>query len=104
MRTPINSINSQNIETKHLIEKVGDLLTSDGDTIESFKGKLARLQKSLAHSNRIHHCSTKFLTFEINDMLDFSQLKQGKFRKVSELFDLREAVREIVAVQEYKAE
>ncbi len=37
-------------------------------------------------------------------MLDLSQLKQGKFRKVATCFDIRQAVSEILTVQEYKAE
>jgi len=74
------------------------------DSLADFKSRLARLQKQLAYSNRIHFCSSKFVTFEINDMLDYSQLKQGKFRKNVTIFNLREAVQEIYAVHQYKAD
>ena len=40
----------------------------------------------------------------VNDILDFAQVKDGKFRKNLEIFDLKESVEEIIAVQKYKAE
>jgi signal transduction histidine kinase len=36
--------------------------------------------------------------FLVDDLLDFAQLNAGKFRKVSKLFDLREAINEVVTI------
>ena len=105
MRTPINSINSQNIQIKNTIDKISELLENQSiSKLSVFKKKLACLQNQLHESNRIHFCSTKFLGFEINDMLDFSQLKQGKFRKMITQFDVRKAINEIYTIQKYKAD
>jgi signal transduction histidine kinase len=52
----------------------------------------------------IQNSSTKILTFLVNDMLDFAQLRSGKFRKDLFNFDVREAIAEIVNIQMLKAE
>ena len=35
----------------------------------------------------------------MNDILDFAQLKYGKFRKNQEIFNLKESIDEIVKIQ-----
>ena len=48
--------------------------------------------------------SSKLLMFFVNDMLDFAQILQGKFRKVVESFDLKEAVAEVISIQKFQTE
>jgi len=48
--------------------------------------------------------STKLLNYLVNDILDFAQIKSGKFRKDCTNFDLKEAIEEILMVQQYKAD
>jgi signal transduction histidine kinase len=43
--------------------------------------------------------SVKLLDFLINDILDFAQLRSGKFRMRVTSFDLREAIEEIILIQ-----
>ena len=43
------------------------------------------------------------LNFLVNDILDLSQMKQGKFRKDNHNFDLREIVNEVMLIQMYQA-
>jgi signal transduction histidine kinase len=43
--------------------------------------------------------SGKLLDFLINDILDFAQLRAGKFRMRVASFDLREAIEEIILIQ-----
>ena len=38
------------------------------------------------------------------DLLDFSQLKNGKFRKNESLFDVKKCIEEIVMIQQFKAD
>ena len=40
--------------------------------------------------------SSKILNFLVNDILDFSQLKSGKFRKDICNFNIKDAIEEIV--------
>ena len=44
------------------------------------------------------------LTFLVNDILDFGQIKAGKFRKCCSNFNIKEATQEIVLILQYKAE
>lgn len=48
--------------------------------------------------------STKLLKFLVSDLLDFSQLRAGKFRKDCGNFDIKESIEEIIMIQEYKAD
>ena len=48
--------------------------------------------------------SSKILCFLVNDILDFSQLKSGMFRKNCQMFNLEDAIQEIIVIQKLKAE
>mmetsp|Transcript_26237 Transcript_26237/g.40035 ORF Transcript_26237/g.40035 Transcript_26237/m.40035 type:complete len:171 (+) Transcript_26237:992-1504(+) len=77
MRTPINSINSQNVQLKYLIGRLEEVLVPGA--IEKadpalFKEKLKRIMSELKHCWEVMSRSTKFLIFVVNDMLDLSQL------------------------------
>ena len=41
--------------------------------------------------------------FLVDDLLDYAQLKNGKFRKVIKKFDLREAIEEVILIGSEKA-
>lgn len=68
------------------------------------KKRLKRLQKEQLESTKMQMSSSKILNFLVNDILDFSQLKSGKFRKDNSNFNIKEAVEEIVQIQKEKAE
>ena len=40
----------------------------------------------------------------IQDLLDYAQIKAGKFRKNIEKFDIREAIENVMSIQKQKAE
>ena len=44
------------------------------------------------------------LNFLVQDILDFAQIKEDKFRKNIQNFDLKEKIQEVINVQQYKAE
>lgn len=48
--------------------------------------------------------STKLLKFLVSDILDFSRMKQNKFRKEIKEFNVKESVQEILEIQQYQAE
>ena len=48
--------------------------------------------------------SEKILNFLVKDILDFAYLKQGKFRKNIQNFNILECIQEIVSIQQYKSE
>jgi len=67
-------------------------------SIEVLRTKLQRFLSEMEECYSIQDSSSRFLAYEINDMLDFSQLKQGKFRKNVTAFDTRASIDEIVKI------
>jgi signal transduction histidine kinase len=47
----------------------------------------------------IQICSTKIMSFGVNDMLCLAQLNTSKFRKEISLFDVKSAIQEIMSIQ-----
>ena len=58
--------------------------------------KLDALLNQQLDSININMSSSKILNFLVNDILDFSQLKFGHFRKDAFNFSIRETIEEIV--------
>ena len=48
--------------------------------------------------------SERILNFLVNDILDFAQMRSGKFRKTMQTFKINESVEEIVDVLKFKAQ
>lgn len=44
------------------------------------------------------------LNYLVADILDFAQMKQGKFRKNIQYFDLKLAIEEVISILQYKAD
>ena len=44
------------------------------------------------------------MTFIIQDMLDYGQIKSGKFRKKFTTFNVRELIREVISIQKRQAD
>lgn len=53
---------------------------------------------------KIQNCSSKLLNYLVNDILDFSQMKSGKFRKNNINFDITDTIQEILTIEGPKAE
>ena len=51
----------------------------------------------------IQSSSKSVLKFLVSDLLDFSQLKSGKFRKNIQFFNLKDCIQEMIMVLKYKA-
>ena len=48
--------------------------------------------------------SERILNFLVNDILDFAQMRSGKFRKSTQTFNVVESINEIVDVLNFKAQ
>ena len=82
MRNPINSINSQLILQENLNSLLSELLINSSHlTFKKFKKKVKNILVKKYFSIGIMKSSEKILNFLVKDILDFAQLKQGKFRK-----------------------
>ena len=52
---------------------------------------------------KIQQSSAYCLQFMVQDLLDYAQIKQGKFRKIKVLFNIKEAIEEVMMIQKRKA-
>ena len=52
----------------------------------------------------IQDSSANLMSYMIQDLLDFSQIKNGKFRKNIKAFNIRDAVYDVMKVQRIKAQ
>lgn len=64
---------------------------------------MLKIIKMIQASNQIQDSSANMMSFLVDDLLDFAQLNAGKFRKVIKLFNLKEAINEVVSIQKEKA-
>ena len=51
----------------------------------------------------IQDSSSKIMNFVVDDLLDFAQLNNEKFRKDLKEFDIHEAIEEVINIQKEKA-
>ena len=73
-------------------------------SLKKFKKQLKSIQKQNFEGLKVQESSTKLLKFLVNDILDFGQIKAGKFRKNITYFNSREAISEIIMILKFKAE
>ena len=52
----------------------------------------------LMDCNKIQNSSAKIMSFLIQDLLDFAQIKAGKFRVNFQMFNIRRAFDEVISV------
>ena len=71
--------------------------------VEDVGPKLKEVLDMITQSYKIQDSSSNLMSFLVDDLLDFAQLNNGKFRKVAKEFDLKEAIREVVEIQKEKA-
>ena len=67
--------------------------------VRKLKKSLISISNQYNESVKIQMSSTKLLKFQVNDLLDFSQLRAGKFRKDCSNFNLKESIEEILMIQ-----
>ena len=98
MRNPLNSIHSQLIKQTQVNEKMKEIIETYLKDKEhrKLKKKLNKIHREFVECTNINMSSSKILNFLVNDILDFSQLRFGIFRKDTFNFNIREAIEEIV--------
>ena len=57
----------------------------------------------LNECNHIQRSSESLMNFQIQDLLDFAQIRHGKFRVNIKKFNVREAVNKVIDIQKSKA-
>lgn len=52
--------------------------------------------KEICSSQKILDSCTNILLFFVNDLLDFAQIQSNNFKKTLEVFDVKEAFKELI--------
>jgi hypothetical protein len=52
---------------------------------------------------KVQDSSAELMNFLVHSFLDYSQIKNGKFRKVYKAFNIKEAVEKVMCIQRKKA-
>jgi signal transduction histidine kinase len=71
--------------------------------ITSFIKDCLKIVSQLKEGVKVQESSSFCLQFMVQDMLDFAQIKQGKFRKKIDEFNIIEAVNDVMLIQQRKA-
>lgn len=113
LRNPLNSIVAQNIEKASLYAELSSVLAkfkqqysnheylsrSTRELLKYLEEMLDKLKAGL----KVQESSTEMMTFMVQDLLDYAQIKAGKFRKNIYRFDIRNAIESVMCVQRKKA-
>lgn len=97
LRNPLNSIVAENTLKEKVIEKI----YKDIQEVTSLELK-QQLENSIfkiIKSVKVERSSTDLMSFLIQDLLDYAQIKAGKFRKNIKRFNVRESVQSVIDIQ-----
>jgi signal transduction histidine kinase len=86
-----------------LRELLSIISKNENKPLKETKKPMLKIIKMIQASNQIQDSSANMMSFLVDDLLDFAQLNAGKFRKVIKLFNLKEAINEVVSIQKEKA-
>jgi len=53
----------------------------------------------LRDGKKVQDSAVDMMSFLIQDFLDYSQIKEGKFRKNNKLFNIKEAIKKVMSIQ-----
>ena len=62
------------------------------------KAKLMSLIQTLKEGKKVQESSANLMIFIVADLLDYAQIKAGKFRKQIKPFNIREAVENVMCI------
>lgn len=93
---------AQNIKKSKLYEQLKAIITKPNLADED-KQQLLSIIADLEKGHCIQDNCSSIMQFLVQDLLDYSQIKEGKFRKNYGLFNVAEAIEEVMSIQRDKA-
>ena len=93
----MNSIMTVNAQNEFILEQMKDIIQNE-DNCDQMKLKMTDIINELKQGNDIQHSSGKLISFMLQDLLDYSQINQNKFRENIEEFDIRKCVTEVIDI------
>ena len=101
MRNPLNAIVAQNLRLRNLASKLLFLMTNlDRPDLGE---KLTKIYDEMSDTLDIHESCSKLLIFYVEDLLCLARIEKGTFRKNISTFKLKDAIDEIIKIQQEKA-
>lgn len=96
LRNPLNSIAAQILNQKMLFAKLEDLLSNQDLSQAELRSAVRSLLCNLYEGLEIHESSTEMMTFLVQDLLDFAQIKAEKFRKNEKPFEIENCINKVI--------
>ena len=100
LRNPLNSIQAQNFLKKELYSKLRAIKVKD----QQIQKAIDEILDQLENGQNIQEASSELMSSMIQDFLDYSQIKAGKFRKNITRFNIRKSIEKVVSIQKLKAD
>ena len=104
LRNPLNSITAINIQKEMLYQQLEDIINDHTLTQKQISSKLKPILIKMRQGKNIQQTSTKLIQFLVQDLLDYAQINQNKFRINVKEFNLINSINEIISIQSMKAE
>ena len=104
LRNPLNSITAINIQKEMLYQQLEDIINDHTLTHKQISSKLKPILIKMRQGKNIQQTSTKLIQFLVQDLLDYAQINQNKFRINVKEFNLINSINEIISIQSMKAE
>lgn len=103
LRNPLNSIIAQNLEQRELFKQLRTIIVNEalpGPT----KDRITNILDSLSEGSNILESSSEMMAFLVQDLLDYAQIKSGKFRKNLSSFNIVRTIEKCTKILKRKAE
>lgn len=102
LRNPLNSIIAQNIQKYHLYQKLHKLIDQykryKRSDFDDFLQEISLILQTLNAGQKIQESSASIMTFMVQDLLDYAQIKAGKFRKNICVFNIKESIEKVMNI------
>jgi len=84
---------------KYIIDMFGEIDEDLSFILDKLNTTLSELQNGMV----VQESSANVMAFLVQDLLDYAQIKAGKFRKNISKFDIRKSVETVMCIQRQKA-
>lgn len=105
MRNPTNSILMQTQEQKVLNNKLEQVIVDfDNKPMKKIKKSIQTIHERQQKVASVQMSAVKILMFLVSDMLDYSQITAGQFRKMYSSFNVLNTINEVMDIMRFKAD
>ena len=104
LRNPLNAIIALNLEKDELYSNLDSLLNSQVLKPHVIIQRAKIISKKLKTGQKVSKSAASLIQYMIQDLLDYSQINQGKFRKNMTNFNIIDTLKEVISIQHMKAD